>query len=52
MSFSDLVEALKSLSMEEKQEIQLQLRQYLREEQSGLLRFSSNINELRQLIEE
>ena len=68
MSFSDLVEALKSLSMEEKQEIQLLLSQYLREErreeiydnfkksqaeeQSGLLRFSSNINELRQLIEE
>lgn len=68
MSFSDLVEALKSLSMEEKQEIQLLLSQYLREErreeiyenlkksqaeeQSGILRFSSNINELRQLIEE
>jgi hypothetical protein len=68
MSFSDLVEALKSLSIEEKQEIQLLLSQYLREErreeiyenfkksqaeeQSGLLRFSSNINELRQLIEE
>lgn len=68
MSFSDLVDALKSLSIEEKQEIQLLLSQYLREErreeiydnfkksqaeeQSGLLRFSSNINELRQLIEE
>ena len=68
MSFSDLVEALKSLSIEEKQEIQLLLSQYLREErreeiyenlkksqaeeQSGILKFSSKINELRQLIEE
>lgn len=68
MSFSELVEALKSLSIEEKQEIQLLLSQYLREErreeiyenfkksqaeeQSGILKFSSNINELRQLIEE
>lgn len=68
MSFSDLVEALKSLSIQEKQEIQLLLSQYLREErreeiydnfkksqaeeQSGILRFSSNINQLRQLIEE
>ncbi|HEY9613018.1 hypothetical protein [Allocoleopsis sp.] len=32
MSFSDVVEAIKSLSTEEKQEIQLLLRQYLREE--------------------
>ena len=68
MSFSELVEALKSLSIEEKQEIQLLLSQYLLEErreeiydnfrksqakeQSGILTFSSNINELRQLIEE
>ena len=68
MSFSELVEALKSLSIEEKQEIQLLLSQYLREErreeiyenfkksqaeeQSSILKFSSNINELRQLIEE
>ena len=68
MSFSELVEALKSLSIEEKQEIQLLLSQYLREErreevyenlkksqaeeQSGILKFSSKINELRQLIEE
>ena len=68
MSFSELVEALKSLSIEEKQEIQLLLSQYLleerreeiydnfrksqAEEQSSILKFSSNINELRQLIEE
>jgi predicted nucleic acid-binding protein len=68
MSFSDVVEAIKSLSTEEKQEIQLLLRQYLREErrekiyenfqtarveeQKGELKFSSNINKLRQLIEE
>ena len=68
MSFSELVEALKSLSIEEKQEIQLLLSQYLREERreeiydnfkksqaeekSGILKFSSKINELRQLIEE
>jgi len=68
MSFSDVVEAIKSLSTEEKQEIQLLLKQYLREErreeiyenfqaarveeQNGELKFSSNINTLRQLIEE
>ena len=68
MSFSDVVEAIKSLSTEEKQEIQLLLMQYLREErreeiyenfqtaqveeQNGELKFSSEINALRQLIEE
>lgn len=68
MTFSDVVEAIKSLSTDEKQEIQLLLKQYLREErreeiygnlksaqveqQKGELKFSSNINELRQLIEE
>ena len=68
MSFSDVIEAIKSLSTEEKQEIQLLLRQYLREErreeiyenfqtarveeQNGELKFSSDINALRQLIEE
>ncbi len=66
MSFSDLVETIKSLSIEEKQEIQLLLRQYLREErreeiyenlkisqaeeQNGKVKFSNNINELKQLI--
>ena len=68
MSFSDVVEAIKSLSTEEKQEIQLLLKQYLREErrqqiyenfqsaqveqEKGELKFSTDINELRQLIEE
>jgi hypothetical protein len=68
MSFSDLVEKIKSLSIEEKQEIQLLLSQYLREEgreeiyenfqrsqaeeQNGKLKFSSNINELKQLIKD
>ncbi|MBW4592727.1 MAG: hypothetical protein KME46_07355 [Brasilonema angustatum HA4187-MV1] len=68
MTFSDVVEAIKSLSTDEKQEIQLLLKQYLGEErreqihrnlksaqveqQKGELKFSSNINELRQLLEE
>ena len=68
MTFSDVVEAIKILSADEKQEIQLLLKQYLREErreeisenfksaqveeQKGSLKFSANINELRQLIEE
>ncbi len=68
MTFSDIVEAIKSLSSEEKLEIQLLLQQYLREErreeiyqnfqaaqveqQNSELKFSSNIDELRQLIEE
>ncbi len=68
MSFSDLVETIKSLSIEEKQEIQFLLRQYLREErreeiynnftiskteeQNCELKFSSNLDELKQLIEE
>ena len=67
MTFSDVIEAIKGLSTEEKQEIQLLLKQYLREErreeiyenfkvaqmeqQKGELKFSSNINELRKLIE-
>ncbi len=68
MTFSDIVESIKSLSTDEKQEIQLLLKQYIREErreqifenlqlaqveqQKGELRFSSNINELRQLLED
>ena len=68
MTFNDVVEVIKSLSTDEKQEIQLLLNQYIREErrdeiydnfksaqveqQKGELKFSSNINELRQLIEE
>jgi hypothetical protein len=68
MSFNDVVETIKSLSVEEKQEIQMLLAQYLREErreemynnykqsrleeQSGDLKSSSNLDELKQLIEE
>ena len=62
MTFSDVVEVIKSLSLDEKREIQLLLQHYLREErrdeiynncksaqieqQSGELSFSSNINGL------
>jgi hypothetical protein len=68
MIFSDVVEVVKSLSTDEKREIQLLLQQYLREErreemhvnfraaqveqQKGELKFSSNVKELRQIIEE
>jgi hypothetical protein len=68
MTFSDVVEVIKSLSTDEKHEIQLLLQQYLREErrdeiynnfklsqvehQNGELKFSSDVDELRQLIEE
>ena len=68
MSFSDVVEIIKNLSLEEKQEIQSLLAQYLREERreeiynnyqnsileepKGELNFSSNIDELKQLIED
>jgi hypothetical protein len=68
MTFSDVVEAIKSLSTDEKQEIQLLIAQYLREEgreemlnnfnvskeeeRSRKLNFSSNISELRQILEE
>jgi divalent metal cation (Fe/Co/Zn/Cd) transporter len=68
MTFSDVVEVVKSLSIEEKHEIQLLLQQYIREErrdeiyttfkaaqveqQKGDLKFSSNLQELKQLIEE
>ena len=68
MSFSDVVENIKRLSFEEKQEIQALLSQYLREErrdeiydnykkslieeQNNELNFSSNIDELKHLMEE
>ena len=68
MSFSDVVETIKNLSLEEKQEIQALLSQYLREErreeiynnyqksiseeQKGELNFALNIDELKQLIED
>lgn len=68
MVFSDVVEAIKRLSTDEKQEIHLLLEQYLREDrrdeiyanfklvqaeqQKNELTFSSNISDLRQLIED
>ncbi len=68
MSFSDVVETIKNLSLDEKQELQALLSQYLREErreeiynnyqksiseeQKGELNFSSNIDELKQQIED
>lgn len=68
MSFSDVVEAIKELSIEEKQQLQQLLQQYLREERrteiynnfqaaqieekNDELKFSSNLDELKQLIEE
>jgi hypothetical protein len=68
MTFSDVVEEIKSLSTDEKYELQLLLKQYLREErreeisenfkvaqieqQEGELTFSANSQKLRQLIEE
>ena len=68
MTFSDLVETIKELSTAEKQEIQLLLQQYLREERRedmyenfrsaqaeqarGELKYSANIDELKRSIEE
>ena len=68
MSFSDVVETIRNLSLEEKLEIQALLAQYLREEQreaiynnyqksrleeqNSKLIFSSNVDELKQLIED
>ena len=68
MSFSDVVEAIKELSTEEKQQIQLLLSQYLREErreeiyrnlqsareeqQNHQLQFSSDLDELKQMLDE
>ncbi len=67
MSFSDVVEAIKELSTEEKQEIQTLLNQYLREEkrekiyqnfqstqeeyEKDELKFSSDIDELKQMLD-
>ncbi|MGK7948555.1 MAG: hypothetical protein AB4368_07060 [Xenococcaceae cyanobacterium] len=67
MSFSDVVEAIKELSTEEKQQIQLLLSQYLREErreeiyrnlqsareeqQNHQLQFSSELDELKQMLD-
>ncbi len=68
MIFSDVVEVIKSLPADQKRAIQLLLQQYLREERrdeiydnfqsaqveqkKGELKFSSNINELKKLMEE
>ncbi|HEY9798964.1 MAG TPA: hypothetical protein V6D25_01295 [Leptolyngbyaceae cyanobacterium] len=68
MSFSDVVEAIKALSFEEKQEIQLLLQQYVmeerreeiynnyketkREEKNGELKFTTNIEAMKQIMEE
>lgn len=48
MIFSDVVEAIKGFSIEEKLQIQLLLQQYLREEENGELTCSENIDELKQ----
>ncbi|HIK11850.1 MAG TPA: hypothetical protein IGS52_16575 [Oscillatoriaceae cyanobacterium M33_DOE_052] len=68
MRFNDVVEVIKSLSLDEKIEISLLLQQYLREEsrdniyekfqlaqeeeKQGKLNFFSHIDELKKLIEE
>lgn len=68
MTFSDLVETVKDLSIDEKEELQMLLKQYLREErreeiyanfelakaeeQRGDLKYSANIDELKRSIEE
>ncbi|MEA5470802.1 MULTISPECIES: hypothetical protein [unclassified Spirulina] len=67
-TFNDVVEGIKHLSTDEKQEIQRLLLQYIREErrneiynnvklaqveqEKGKLRFSSDLNELKQMLEE
>jgi hypothetical protein len=68
MIFSDVVETIKNLSFEEKQELHTLLAQYIREErrneiyqnyldskqevEKGKLEFSSDINRLKELLEE
>jgi len=68
VKFNDVVEAIQSLSMDEKQEIQLLLRQYIREgsrdkiydnlrstkeeERQGKLKFSDTVDELKELLED
>ncbi|MCT7983975.1 hypothetical protein NG796_11765 [Laspinema sp. A4] len=67
MRFNDVVDVIKSLSTDEKREISLLLQQYLREEsrdqiyenfqlakqeeKQGKLTFSSQINQLKELLE-
>ena len=66
MTFSDLVETVKDLSIDEKEDLQMLLKQYLREErrediyknfelaraeeQQGELKYSADINELKRSI--
>ena len=66
MTFSDLVETVKDLSIDEKEELQMLLKQYLREErreeiyenfklaqaeeQRGELKYSGDSNELKRSI--
>ncbi len=68
MSFSDVVEGIKTLSLEEKEEIQSLLTQYLREERrddiyqnyliakqaekEGKLKLTSNVDELMNSLED
>lgn len=68
MIFSDVVEVVKGLSLDEKQEIHLLLEQYLREErreeiynnykkslvrqEKGELKFSSDVNELMKMLKD
>lgn len=68
MTFSEVVEAIKTLSLGEKEEIQFLLEQFLREERrdeihqnyllakqnekEGKLQFSSDIDQLMQFLEE
>jgi hypothetical protein len=68
MTFSDLVETVKDLSIDEKEELQMLLKQYLREERHeeisenfklaqeeekrGELKYSADIDELKRSIEE
>ncbi len=68
MTFSDLVETVKDLSIDEKEELQMLLKQYIREERReeiyenfklaqaeerrGDLKYSANIDELKRSIEE
>jgi len=68
MTFSDLVETVKDLSIDEKEELQMLLKQYFceerreeiyenfklarKEEQQGELKYSADINELKRSFEE
>jgi hypothetical protein len=67
MTFSDLVETVKDLSIDQKEQLQMLLKQYLREErreeiyenfklarkeeQKGELKYSADLNELMRFID-